>query len=109
MGVWEGYFVTANIAIRYVLIFPMLDSNACKTIVSYIEDKSLHEYVRLLHEVINRAAVDRTSIVNPIINVIIISYHALFSKFKRLSLEGRNGLKVYKMVYKMIFKPDIVI
>ena len=69
----------------------------------------MHEYVRLLHEVINRAAVDRTSIVNPIINVIIISHHALFSKFKRLSLEVRNGLKVYKMVYKMIFKPDIVI
>lgn len=69
----------------------------------------MHEYVRLSHDVINRAAVDRTSVVNPIINVIIISYHALFSKFKRLSLEVRNGLKVYKMVYKMIFKPDVVI
>ena len=69
----------------------------------------MHEYVRLLHEVINRAAVDRTSIVNPIINVIIISYHALFSKLKRLILEGRDGLKVYEMVYKMIFKPDVVI
>ena len=69
----------------------------------------MHEYVRLSHDVINRVAVDRTSVVNPIINVIIISYHALFSKFKRLSLEGRNGLKVYKMVYKMIFKPDVAI
>ena len=69
----------------------------------------MHEYVRSLHEVINRAAVERTSVVNPIINVIIISYHTLFSKLKRLILEGRDGLKVYEMVYKMIFKPDVVI
>ena len=44
MGVWEGYFATANIAIRYVLIFPILDNNACKTIVSYTEDKSTFDF-----------------------------------------------------------------